>query len=280
MRILSIPSEPVFEVSFLNAGKGPGDYYVDRLQVLRAEVDGLPDSLDAVVGTGDLQGRQRFEECPGGPPPLLGEVLPQRLASEILPSLGLACDRSGALLAGDFFTVPALDRRGGSGDVTDVWQAFADCFAWVAGVPGNHDSFGATPHPSPRFSGNLHYLDFDRVVVDGLRIAGLGGIIGNPRRPHRRTDFDFAECLQVLLDQPTDILVLHDGPDVPELALRGTPTIRLALEGLHCPLVVRGHAYWEQPLAELSGGMQVLNVDSRVVIMRNRSPSSGTESMR
>ncbi len=44
-----------------------------------------------------------------------------------------------ALLAGDFYTVPALDKRGGTGDVTDVWRAFGECFAWVA---GNHDLFG------------------------------------------------------------------------------------------------------------------------------------------
>ena len=35
-----------------------------------------------------------------------------------------------------------LDKRGGSGDVTGVWLAFADIFQWVAGVAGNHDTFG------------------------------------------------------------------------------------------------------------------------------------------
>ena len=49
----------------------------------------------------------------------------------------------GVLLAGDLYTVPALDRRGGSGDVTAVWRAFGDEFSWVVGVAGNHDTFGA-----------------------------------------------------------------------------------------------------------------------------------------
>ena len=50
--------------------------------------------------------------------------------------------------------------------------------------------------------------------------------------------------------------------------LRGAPSIRQALERLRLQLVVRGHAYWKQPPVELTGGMQVLNVDGRVVILR------------
>lgn len=99
-------------------------------------------------------------------------------------------------------------------------------------------------------------------------IAGLGGIIGNRRRPHRRTDQEFVDCLEELLNEQTDILITHDGPDAPEYGLRGSPMIRHLLEVLCPPLVIRGHAHWNQPLVELAGGTKVLNVDGRVVIMR------------
>lgn len=32
-------------------------------------------------------------------------------------------------------------------------------------------------------------------------------------------------------------------------------------------LVVRGHSHWDEPLAELKSGTQVLNVDARVVVL-------------
>ena len=75
------------------------------------------------------------------------------------------------------------------------------------------------------------------------------------------------------LVEPSDVLVMHDGPDVPESRHRGSPVIRQALERLRPPLVVRGHAYWKQPLVELAGGTQVLNVDGRVVVLRRNGRS-------
>ena len=267
MKITSITEGPLTEIPFLNAGKGPGSFYVDRLPILVATTDSLPPDLDAIIATADLQGRERFEETECGPPRLLGEVLPQRLCDEILPALSIRAEQTGAILAGDFYTVPGLDRRGGSGDVTSVWQAFGECFKWTVGVPGNHDTFGETPNPRAPLGHNLHYVDNDRVTVDGLRVADLGGIIGNPRRPHRRTDQEFAQALELLLSEPADILVMHDGPDVPARGLRGSPAIRHAVERLRPPLVVRGHAHWVEPLVELGQGTSVLNVDSRLVIL-------------
>ncbi|MEZ6040302.1 MAG: hypothetical protein R3C20_07335 [Planctomycetaceae bacterium] len=78
----------------------------------------------------------------------------------------------GVILAGDFYTVPNLDKRGGSGDVTSVWQAFARQFKWVVGVAGNHDIFGNSEAPAQRISANSHYLDGQRVMLSGL-VPGL-----------------------------------------------------------------------------------------------------------
>jgi len=267
MRILSINPEPITEIPFLNAGRGPGGFYEDRLPVMNAVVDRLPDGVIAIIATADLQGRERFQDSPNGVPRLLGEVLPNQLASEIVPGLGLNEGNTGVFLAGDLYTVPSLDRRGGSGDVRAVWEAFGDEFSWVIGVAGNHDTFGTDPIAPPRFSRHLHYLDNDRVNVDGLKIAGLGGIIGNPRRPRRLSDDQYAECLESLLAHRTDILITHDGPDDPVGGHRGSPIIREVVERLRPSLVVRGHAHWRDPLVQLSNGVQVLNVDARVVVL-------------
>ena len=268
MRILSINPDPIIEIPFLNAGRGPGGFYEDRLPVQEAVVDRLPDGVSAIIATADLQGRELFQEAPQGVPRLLGEALPSRLAAEILPGLGVTEGRIGVLLAGDLYTVPTLDRRGGSGDVRGVWGAFGDEFSWVAGVAGNHDTFGKDPKALPRFPRHLHYLDNDRVNLDGLKVAGLGGIVGNPRRPRRRSDDQYTECLESLLRHRTDILITHDGPNDPVQGHRGSSIIREVVERLRPSLVVRGHAHWKQPLVRLCGGVQVLNVDARVVVLR------------
>jgi len=105
-----------------------------------------------------------------------------------------------ALLAGDFYTVPALDKRGGTGDVTDVWRAFGECFAWVA---GNHDLFGDRNIWRPSFVPPLYYLDGETIEVDGIK-----------------------SCL-----------------------------------------IIRGYKHWHSPFAQLSCGLQILNVEARVVIL-------------
>lgn len=271
MKIVEFPDSSAHEIRYLNAGRGPGQFYEDRLPIHLAKVDRLPDDVSALVVTGDLQGRERFQDTPAESdgPRLLGEALPKRLVEEVFPLLQIAAtDGVGVLLAGDFYTVPALDKRGGSGDVTSVWHAFAECFDWVVGVPGNHDLFGDRPEQRPRFPSYMQFLDGDVAHVGGLRIAGLGGIIGNSRKPHRRSEEDYLDALQSLLDQRPDVLLTHDGPDGTEQAQRGMSRVREMLLEAGAGLVVRGHAHWKQPLAEYTSGLQVLNVDARVVILR------------
>ena len=268
MKIVHFELAPIHEFQFLNAGRGSGDFYEDQLPVHHARVERLPGELKALVVTADLQGRETFEDSGGGPLRLLGEVLPQRLCEEVLPELGLDDPRQvAALLAGDFYTVPALDKRGGTGDVSGVWNEFRQWFAWVAGVAGNHDLFGDQKKVHPDRIDRLHFLEGDIEVIDGLRIAGLGGIIGNPSKPQRRTEEDYFRTLSSLLRGRPDILLMHDGPDGLESAQPGNSMMRNLLEEEPPGLVVRGHSHWENPFAEFPSGLQVLNVDARVVIL-------------
>lgn len=267
MRIVSINPRPIEEVVYLNAGRSRSSFYEARIPVLTGVVEGLPAGLKGLLLTADLQGRERFEEARGGPPRLLGAVLPERLESTILPRCGLpAAHELGVILAGDFYTVPALDRRGGTGDVSSVWQAFGRSFAWVAGVAGNHDAFGERSESTPRFSRKLHYLDGERTTIEGLRIAGLGGIIGNPEKFRRRAEDDYLQQLESLLEVETDLLILHDGPDA-ATGNSGSPRVRALLSRLQPPLVVRGHCHWEAPFVEGDDGMQVVNCHEQIIVL-------------
>lgn len=267
MKILSI-SDPITEICYLNAGRGRSGVDTATLPVQIAKVSGLPDGVAAIVATADLQGRETFKDAKGHPIRLLGEVLPKRLTSEILPSLDLPEGRIGAVLAGDLYTVPALDKRGGTGDVTEVWRSFADQFDWVVGVAGNHDLFGDQPVPKHQPAANAKFLDEEVAEFDEIRFGGVSGIIGNLRRNWRRTLEDYCDAIEITLTDTIDVLVTHDGPDSPDGSGKGSSMVRELLETLPTTLVIRGHAHWRSPLAELKNETQVLNVDSRCVILR------------
>ena len=269
MRIISI-SEPIVEIRFLNAGSGSRGFYVDTLPVHVAQVRGLPDEVAAMVVTADLQGRETFGDANGQPIRLLGEVLPERLAVEIFPQLNLPAGHIGAVLAGDFYTVPALDKRGGTGDVTEVWRAFAYQFDWAVGVAGNHDKYEDETMPSQQPSSNSRVLDKQSADFDGIRFAGVSGTIGNPKRHWRRTLESYCDAIEESVTRSTDMLILHDGPDSPCGGGKGSSDVRELLELLPRTLVVRGHAHWKTPLVQLANGTQVLNVDSRCVILRDQ----------
>lgn len=269
MRITHLEIEPASTIPFLNAGRRPRDYRSEFLPIHWAAVEGLPESIDGLVACADLQGRETFESSGGRMPSLLGEVIPSQLAG-MLEEHGLQPKRMGAVLAGDFYTVPGLDRRGGSGDVTEVWRSFADEFGFVIGVAGNHDEFADSNHSGvPRFTDPLHFLDGQVICVGGFEVGGISGIIGNPRRPWRRTEEDYSETFVEVASQSPSLIVMHDGPDDPLGRQRGQSPVRQWMEQMPASLIVRGHCHWKHPLANYPGGHQVLNVDSRVVFLRS-----------
>jgi hypothetical protein len=272
MRVLSIEAEPFDELPAWNAA-GHGEIEQIRVPIFRGTVDSLPDGLDALIAAADLQSL----EPPSGstPPRLLGEALAERLLAladrgDLPPP-----ERTGILLAGDLYTVPDLARRGGSGDVRSVWLAFAESFRWVAGVLGNHDEIGPRNRDLEKFARTprVHILDGEVRALDGWRIAGVAGIIGNPSRLNRQDGATFVEKIELALAEGADVLVLHEGPDALDdsgASLRGSIDVRETLVGAVLedpPLVVCGHSWWPVPLVELAGRVQVLKVDARVVVL-------------
>ena len=102
--------------------------------------------------------------------------------------------------------------------------------------------------------------------LDTLRIGGVSGIIGDPGRPNRHTEEDFATRLENVCRRRPDIVVLHESPGIPERGLAGKPFITDVLARAGPALVACGHVYWQTPLVQL-GRVQVLNVDGRAVVL-------------
>mgnify|MGYP001295615127 CR=1 FL=1 len=267
MRVLDVDPLPIASLPALNAA-GRGAVEAVSFPIHVGRVDRLPGPLQALVAAADLQA---LELPDGGPQRLIGEALAERLVA--LADQGLLPDPAltGVLLAGDLYTVPDLARRGGLGDVRSVWEAFADRFRWAAGVLGNHDLIGSGPRDQARFQRRpgVHLLDGQVRALDGLRVGGVGGIAGDPRKPNRRWHDELCATVEAVLVEGAEVLVLHEGPDGPRPEQRGNPDLRAALVGSGLrPLVVCGHSWWPTPLVELEGGLQVLKVDARVVVLR------------
>lgn len=229
----------------------------------RARIRGLPDALDAIIATSDLQGIGALapqSKCAV----LLGELLAFEIARlrnrGTLPNR----DRTALVLAGD------LHPRADEMDVTQIWLALGEECRWVAGVAGNHDLLNSCAtadaarkvlHP-PDFC----FLDGDVASIDGLTIGGMSGAVCG-HGIWAREERDFAALLSQLASHSPDLLVSHDGPNVAGTDLAGWPCLRRALENAPPTLLIRGHDHWQSPFAYLSNGTQVLNAESRVVVL-------------
>lgn len=259
MRLLSVDPTPRLEIEGWAASSGGGRHRV-RVPLLCGAVEGLPAGLDGLLATADLQAR-----APGpAPARLLGELLAETCRD--LPGLDPA--RVGVLLAGDLYAAPDAAVRGATGDVGPVWRAFSAAFRWVVGVPGNHDLLGP----------EAGLLDGGTTERDGLRIGGLGGVLGRPRRdrPWRRELPEMARALAGLEPARLDLLLVHQAPRLPAKHYPGSEAMASLLAPLGPLLVVCGHSHWRAALGELGGGLQVLNVDSRAVLLtRPGAPGPG-----
>lgn len=178
--------------------------------------------------------------------------------------------RTGVVLAGDLYSDPQARRRGGRGDVTDVWARFSDEFAWVVGVAGNHDELDLRAIAR---RDNASYLDGDSASHDGVRFAGVSGIIGTRARAQRREESEFLDHLVKALASDPDVVVLHEGPHGDD-GQRGNAAIGQWVDE-HPALVICGHVHWQTPLHLRPRGGQTLNVDGRVVVLTREPRARG-----
>jgi hypothetical protein len=259
MRVLSLEHEPFHAVRYAvgpSSSKGADSI----LPFHHGSVDGLPPGLDAVIAAADLQGFSSASPCE----PLsmaVARALQRLQVSGILPGP----DRIPCILAGD------LHPRADVGDVRGAWTSFAAMCRWVAGVAGNHDAFSeSVTAAAARLGPEMTLLDDSVVERDGLRIGGVSRIIGTTGGPWVRSEREFCTVVAGIAGPGLDALVCHDGPIGSSPQQPGWPSVRRVLEAAPATLVIRGHDAWRSPLAVLDNGCQVLNVESRVVVLWRR----------
>ncbi len=269
LKILSLSNKAIHSLhySFPKTGGGAG---YEEFPVYIAHVEGLPQCLGGILITSDLQGIEINSRK------LIGKTLAEDIY--LLSGEGSIpeAESIGVILAGDLHVDINLEKRGGKGDVRDVWHDFAGLFKWVAGIAGNHDRFGKKSHDLEEFKKgeNIYYLDGDTVIVDSLLIGGVGGITGNPLKPFRREEEEYMALVRNIMSKSPDLLILHESPEIKEAGYRGSSELCRCLENMPPVLVVTGHCHWEYPgYRTMAKGVQVLNVEGRaVLLMRNPIP--------
>lgn len=222
------------------------------------------DGIDYIIIASDLQGNV----IENGEPKLLGEVLPEflKLLFEV-EFTKVNRKKIVVLLCGDLYA--RIDKRGGHGDVKNVWREFNKYFGFVAGVAGNHDDFGDSQdfEDFNREEG-IYYLDNQIKKVAGLKIGGISGIIGRPDKPFRNEETKhLKELKQLLLKQP-DFILLHEGPNNKSPELTGNNDIRLIIEHSQRNIICCGHNHWKRSLIEKENGTQIINADSKCIILK------------
>lgn len=254
--IASVETTPFHELPYRTSGARQPQRC--RLPFHRAFAKGIPPGIRSLVFTSDLQGREI-----GGTNRLLGEVVADELNT--LVETGKAPRPAVIFVCGDLFDYPDCHKRGGSGPVDAVFEAFARVAPRVISVLGNHDEL-TDPR---RLSHTIDILDGDVVEdVGGLRVGGVSGIVGDPNRSQRRNPEAFLQMVEGVTDQKPDILLLHQGPTDPSRAdRRGDPDLELSLRSGFNGLTVFGHTRWEEPWLIPMGEGQALNVDWRVVVV-------------
>lgn len=262
--ILSIHSIPYEQA----ASAGSGEDVCDReLPVILGSLSGVKVGVSAIVLTGDLQGEVRTA-AGARSRRLLGEALADELATVAARGAIPPPEETGVILAGDFYAEARAGGRGVSGIVQPVWEAFGEKFKWVVGVSGNHDALRSPGEMAQfRASDRMELLDGTFVDVDGLRIGGVGGIIGRPTKLNRKTQDDYMRSVRTVLTAGPDILVTHMGPDIPDTNLKGSTPYRLLLEQSIRTTAVFGHVHWPEPTARLANGTRLLNVAGRAVVL-------------
>ncbi|MDK8180321.1 metallophosphoesterase [Paenibacillus sp. UMB4589-SE434] len=266
LKVICMAKEPIEQLAYTTASSGSQGVSYDYLPIYLGEILGLPAELDALIVTSDLQGIAGHGTREEHSSKLVGEELPEIVAlllESILPQYDP--ERVGVLLCGDLYGDPL--KRGASGDPLPVWKAFHQHFGTVLGVAGNHDLFTAEGAGWLKAASGVNLFAEPKIATYcGMTVAGLGGVIGRADKPNRMPEEKYLDTLQKLLHRGPQVLMLHQGPDFPSQGLPGHAGMRRMVEAFPPMLICCGHVHWDQAIAELDNGTQVINADGRVLV--------------
>lgn len=263
MRIQNLTEQFIESIQYKTVSSG-GKIVNAELPIILGEITGLPSNIHAIVVTSDLQGIVIKDNK---------EILLGEEVAEILPlffeiELGIDPQNTIVALCGDLYA--SLERRGGIGDVRNIWNRFNTNFKWVTGIAGNHDCFGDTSAFEEFIkTDGIIFLEKEFKQIENMKIAGLSGIIGKPNRINRLDNDNYLCILKKLLLKNPDILVLHQAPYDPINNFGGDVNITKIIETSNPSIIFCGHYHWAKPLVEFKNTTQILNVDSRIVILKN-----------
>lgn len=271
MRIINIDLNPLEKYPYWVVQTGGRDINGNRviekvnLQILKGSFNDLGKDIDAIIATSDLQGIVKSDDREY----LLGQKLPEFLSMLIeIEFPNLAKNRIGVILCGDLYA--NIEKRGGFGDVKEVWRAFNKHFKWVIGVTGNHDDFGnSNEFENFKKEKNIHYLHNQVKEIDKIKFGGIGGIIGRNDKPNRIEEKEYLKILKELLLKQPNVILIHQSPDNIDAIKQGNEEIRKVIESSPPNLIFCGHSHWDKPLATLENGSQIVNVEGRVVVLIN-----------
>lgn len=267
MNIIKVISEIKYEFPCVVVAPGNNGILHSNIPLVNIIVDELPKGLNAIIAGSDFQAYDSADIAPNERN-LMGLIISnelKRFADErFIPN----SDNIGIILAGDFYADPLLEKRGGAGNVQNVWDSFESSFRWTVGVAGNHDRF----YNDFQIPEEMNYLSCPAILDgqfckrDGIQIGGISGIIGNPNRPWRKSENDFIDLINNLVIN-SSILILHEGPAIAEVGAKGSAMIRSALESIKRNLItVSAHSHWHHHYYRINETVHAINVDFRVVI--------------
>lgn len=259
--IKDIEKEPIERISFLTIPPNrvePSEY---NLPIYKGKIEGLPENVDALVVTSDLQG----VVVQNGKDLLLGEILAENLKlifDVYFPTINR--EKTIAFLCGDFYT--DLIKRGQSGNPTKVWRKFASVFGQTVGIAGNHDKFNSEENINSIKNAKL--LINEIFEIEGLRIGGLSGIIGRADKNFRLEETDYLKALSNLLSKKPNLLLTHLSPQISSEYLQGDERLTEMLVKVNKMILFCGHSHWEYNKAfDMGNETQILNADTKVYIL-------------
>ncbi len=273
LKITQIDKKNIEDIEYLTIPHGSVIAQKFKFPIYKGRIEGLPKNIDSIVITSDLQGVCEFEN---GQKMLLGEVL-----AESLPLIyeihfpQLSTSKSWAFLCGDLYA--NLEKRGSSGNPFSVWQAFVQYFKQVIGIAGNHDDFGNDLNQLKLIE-NVHFLENHLLEFDGLKIAGLSGIIGRTDKNFRLEEQFYLNSFEKILKQQPDVVLTHLSPHIEELGFLGERQLTKILEKYAENLLFCGHSHWgTSQVVTLRNNIQILNADSKVFILINKNRANENE---
>lgn len=275
MKVVSIDSKPFEVLHYARVMEGSKGVEKAELPFHWAYVDRMPQGVSAIIATSDLQG-VAIESVDGSEAVVSDQYMGHNVAEkckDILTEQGISPRKTGVILAGDLHSDVSLQKRGGFGDVRDVWMAFHNEFKWVVGVAGNHDTFGTKEDFAPfRATYGKYFLHGSTCVIDGIRFSGVSGVISRSnKKPWRNLETDHLKMIDTALTSSPHFLILHEGPSIKERGLPGNDVITRQLEKSKPAFVICGHRHWPTTeMCSLANGTQIISTDSKVFIFRKK----------